>query len=526
MIRPRLRALARLIAVIGTPLLLLTGCTLGDFHWSIGAGGSQIDERLPGVEKFTAQQVRWSSCGDGMQCAKVVAPLDWSLPDDRRRIEIAVTRHQATGERLGSLFMNPGGPGASGYTYVHDYWQYFFSPALAEHYDLVGWDPRGVGRTTPVTCYTDPDQIEDWLYDVPEADPRTDPEGYEAESKAAAKEYIDACEEGTGEAIGYVDTQSTVKDLDLLRAVVGDERLQYLGFSYGTDIGQQYLEAFPDRVGRMVLDGVTDPSLDLFHVVLEQQAGFEHALTNYLQQCPSRFGASCPFTADVAASKARIHDLVVRLNADPLPASQAGDDRRLTGDVVAQAISQALYDQGMWQDLNSMFAQLEARPVVTDTAFLLADEYYGFTPGEGYADNLMDAFTAINCLDYDLETDLAVIAAQDEQIRAAAPTTSDWWPPMVDPVCSQWPATADAPEPHPITGEGVTVPILVVSTTGDPATPYEWGVKVAQSLATGVLVTYNGEGHTAYGANAPACVVDAVDRYLLTGEAPAVDPQC
>jgi len=517
------------IAGLAVVLVALTGCVGGPFPGMApepSTSTPSLDPGLSGEAKYYEQHVDWSDCGNGMQCAQVTVPMDWSEPDSGKDIQLAVTRHQATGKKLGSLFMNPGGPGASGFQYVHDYWDYFFSSELAASYDLIGWDPRGVGKSSPVTCYTDPDDIQQWLYGIVPNDPRTDSAGWIAATDAAAKDYVRACEEHTGDVLGYIDTASTVHDLDLLRAVVGDEQLHYLGFSYGTQIGEQYIEDFPQHVGRIVLDGVSDPSNDMFHVMLEQQAGFELALTNYLTQCPTLYRSRCPFTGGVAASKAKIHALVVSLNAKPLHATAAGDTRELDGNALTTAISQALYDQSMWQDMNTMFAELFGASQVTDTALSLADAYYEFTPGKGYSDNLMDAFTAITCLDYATETDLTKIADENDQIAAAAPTTSDWTPPMVDPVCGQWPYASHAKAPHAITGDGVSVPILVVSTTGDPATPYEWGVRVANDLKTGVLVTHKGEGHTAYSAQAGSCIRSTVDDYFLDGTVPKSDPMC
>jgi len=525
----RRRAVA-LVAGLAASLFLLAGCVNGPFPGSgdpsASDSGPALDPNLHGEARYYQQRVDWSSCGNGMLCAEVTVPLDWSHPDAGNDIQLAVTKHEATGNKIGSLFMNPGGPGASGYTYVHDYWDYFFSSELAASYDLIGWDPRGVGRSAPVNCYTDPDDIEDYLYDVVPNNPRTDSSGWIAAMKSAGKDYVDACVQNSGNILGYVDTESTVHDLDLLRAVVGDSKLHYLGFSYGTKIGEEYIEDYPQNVGRIVLDGVTDPTLDLYHVVLEQQAGFERALTNYLTLCPTTYRAKCPFTSDVSAAKTKIHDLIVRLNVTPLHATAAGDERELDGSTLTTAISEALYDQSLWQDMNTMFTELFGSTPVTDTAFSLADEYYDFTPGQGYGSNLMDAFTAINCLDYATETDLSTIADENDQINAAAPTTADWTPAMVDPVCGQWPFQSDAEPPHAITGAGVTVPILVVSTTGDPATPYEWGVRVAQDLQTGVLVTHQGEGHTAYSASAGDCIRNTVDDYLIHGVAPSSDPMC
>ena len=524
------RRTALTTAVGVTVLALLSGC------FSLGFPGGDEEPAptrtaAPGpmpttLEEYYEQDVEWAACGNGMVCAMVLAPMDWDAPADGRTIEIAVTRRPADGKSIGSLLMNPGGPGASGWEYVHDYWEFFFTPQLAEVYDLVGWDPRGVGRTTPVQCYTEPADIADWLYGLLEADPREDEAGYIREANAADQDYIDACVDGTGEVLEHIDTDSTVRDLDLIRAVLGDDRLNFIGFSYGSELGQKYIEAFPEHVGRIVLDGVSDPSLTVTEVILEQQAGFELALTNFLTECPVRMPGDCVFSGNPVADKSRIRALFLELRDDPLPSSERGDDRMLGSGAFSTAVSQALYHEDYWPVLNAMFEELWSATPSTRIAFLLADDYYGFDRTSGWESNMMEAFAAINCVDYAVERDVDAIAMQDEAIRLAAPTLSDWRPAFVDPLCGQWPYAYDGPEPHLVTGDGVEGPILVVSTTGDPATPYEWGVRVAKALKTGVLVTNVGEGHTAYGPTGPRCIVDVVDRYLLTGEAPTSDPRC
>jgi len=525
--RRRRAGVAGLAAAV---LLLLSGCFSGSFP--LGPDGTLEPTAAPdpaapvdpALAPYYEQDVAWQDCEDGFECTTVTAPMDWEDPVGTD-IEVAMVRHRATGDKIGSLFMNPGGPGASGYDYVRDYLDYFFSPELIERFDIVGWDPRGVGRTTPVTCYTDPEDIEEFLYGVPEHDWRTEPEAYAAELDAAGRDYAEACAEGTGEVLGYIDTGSTVRDLDLLRALVGDPKLHYIGFSYGTEIGQRYIAEFPEHVGRIVLDGVTDVSLPLFDLVLEQNIGFERALTNYVTLCPELFGSDCPFTGSTARDLARINGIVTRYAEQPIPSTVPGDDRVMDGWVVNTAINDALYSQSLWPDLNELFRELEATPPSTEMAFTLADEYYGFIPGVGYADNFFDAFLAISCLDAPVERDPAVLEEQAERLREAAPTTWIDGPVMPDVICGNWLYPPRAPDPEPVTGEGVP-PVLVVSTTGDPATPYEWGVRVAERLESGVLVSVHAEGHTAYSAWGDRCVVSTVDDYLIEGRAPTSDPNC
>ena len=475
--------------------------------------------------RFAEQRIDWQDCEDGMECATVLAPMDWDDPGDGRTIEIPVTRHRATGDRIGSLFMNPGGPGASGYDDVRDGWETLFSARLAERFDLIGWDPRGVGRTTPVVCYTGVAEVEDHLYGVGGPDWRTDPEGWVRHMEEDGRAYAEACAAGTGEALEFIDSDSTIRDLDLLRALVGDETLHYLGFSNGTHLAQRYLDRFPERVGRLVLDGVVDPLIDRFRSEVEQEAGFELAITRFVEQCPERFGADCPFPAGTAEGLAWIRALLLRVDEHPLPASDPADGRTLGGATLKTAITEALYDERHWTELLELLRELAASPPVTDTAFSLADSYHGFTPGEGLATNAADAFVAINCADFGTERDLALLEARSVELARAAPTLALDEPAHVDPACGNWRYPPRLPPEHEIRGRGLP-PILVVSTTGDPATPYEWGVRVAERLESGVLVTNHGEGHTVYRASADACIRDVVDDFLIDGAVPREDPHC
>ncbi len=508
--RPRRSAVALALVAV----LALSGCVP---TWLSGLTGQDTstptgEEVDAGLEPYYRQALVWERCGGGAQCATAIAPLDWDDPGEGDDVELALVRYRATEEAQGSLFVNPGGPGASGFDFVRDSVDFAVSERLRESFDVIGWDPRGVGRSSAVTCFTDPADMDEFIYGVPEAEPET-PEWVD-ELERSAQRFVDACTENSGALLEHVDTDSTVRDLDMLRAVVGDEALNYFGYSYGTEIGARYADRFPDRVGRLVLDGATDPTTTQFEVVLAQSIGFESALTTYLTECAA--AATCPFPTDTAAALAVVEQLYERLETDPI----AGPDGRLfTDSVLDIAVATALYDEASWEFLSQMFTEL--RTGVVETGFLLADFYYGRENGE-YVDNSLEAFIAINCLDYPVERDPQRIIEQNAAIAEAAPVTSD---PSVlgDVVCQNWPHEFEG-ELEPVQAEGAP-PILVIGTTGDPATPYVWAEALAEQLESGVLLTYDGEGHIAYDEGDP-CINDLVDDYLVSGTVPANDPVC
>jgi pimeloyl-ACP methyl ester carboxylesterase len=472
--------------------------------------GEEVAEEL---RPYFEQVLAWTDCGGGAQCSTAIAPLDWQNPGEGDDVELALVRHPATsGTAQGSLFVNPGGPGASGFDFVRDSVDFAVSTALQEQFDIVGWDPRGVGRSSAVTCYTDSADQDDLIYGIPDSEPGT-PE-WEQEIVDSSLDFIAACEQNTGALLEFVDTESTVQDLDLLRVIVGDETLTYFGYSYGTEIGARYADRFPEKVGRVVLDGATDPTTTTFEVVLAQSEGFEEALRAYLSGCAAL--GECPFTGSVDESLALIRELYDRLSEEPI---EAPDGRFFDSAVLDIAIATALYDEGSWSFLSEIFTELRTGEV--GTGFLLADFYYGREGGE-YIDNSLEAFIAINCRDYPAETDREVIAEQNDRIREVAPTTADPSP-LGDVLCANWPYPFSG-ELEPVRGEGAA-PILVIGTTGDPATPYSWAEALTEQLESGVLLTYVGEGHIAYDEGDP-CINDLVDAYFLTGAVPASDPVC
>ncbi|WP_127792818.1 alpha/beta hydrolase [Agromyces sp. LHK192] len=504
---PIFKRAAAAVAVAAT--LVLAGCTSWfgppPVHTS-----SPTDESVSAeLEPFYTQVLEWEPCGDGFGCTTAIAPLDWDDPA-AGETELALVRHVATGDRIGSLLVNPGGPGGSGYDFVLDTLDYAVGERLQQRFDVVGFDPRGVGRSAGVTCY-DAEGMDEFLYGIPEGERNSD-EWFD-DMAARQTAFGDACEQGTGALLAQVDTVSAARDLDLLRAVLGDEQLHYLGYSYGTFLGATYADLYPEKVGRLVLDGALDPEADYTEVSAAQYAGFEQSLRAYLENCLT--GSECPFTGSVDAAMGEIGDLLASVDASPL----RGTDGRFVGaGTLITAIIYPLYSPDAWGYLDDLFTSVQFGDA--DFALTLADAYNGRNADGTYADNSSEAFYAVNCLDYLPLDTLEAIHASADEIIAAAPIIGPY---TVGPACAGWPVASEAVR-EPLHAEGAD-PILVVGTTGDPATPYQWAVNLSEQLDSGVLVTYDGEGHTAYNKS-NRCVADAVENYLIDGVVPSADPKC
>ncbi|WP_411700528.1 alpha/beta hydrolase [Conyzicola sp.] len=466
------------------------------------------------LEPFYTQVLTWEDCEDDMQCATATAPLDWTDPA-RDSIDLALVRNPAEdGAPLGSVLVNPGGPGGSGYDFVADSLDYAVSPTLRAKFDIVGFDPRGVNRSSAVLCHTDTAQLDAFIYDIVPGEIGSD--AWLTAAANANGAYAQQCAANTGDLLGFVDTVSAARDLDLLRAVLGDEKLNYLGFSYGTLLGATYAELYPENTGRLVLDGALDPTSTSFDVSITQAKGFESALRAFLADCAT--ADNCPFTGTADDSMLKIRALLDRLDASPI---RAADGRELGSNSMTSAIVLPLYREADWPYLRQLFDTVMKGDATL--AFSLADSYNGRNPTDGsYLDNSLEARFAINCLDYASQGDTAVMREQAAELAAAAPVLGKQLA-YGDVGCLQWPVKAATERPV-IDGAG-SADILVVGTTNDPATPYSWAQALADQLEAGHLVTYEGEGHTAYNKS-NACVDDTVDDYFVSGTVPASDPLC
>ncbi|MDN3310000.1 alpha/beta hydrolase [Microbacterium oryzae] len=508
---PRSTRLTAVVVGLVTAALALSGCLSANPDTTTQAaptaGADPVVEGVPDeLLPFYDQRLEWEACAEGFQCTTVTAPLDWDDPD-AGEIDLAVIRQRAlSGDAEGSLLTNPGGPGASGVSFIRDSIDFSVGDALQESYDVVGWDPRGVGESTAVRCFDAP-EMDSYLYDIPAG--ARDSAEWEADLEKRAKAFADACEENSGGILPFVTTEQSAHDLDLLRAVLGESELDYLGFSYGTFLGATYAKDFPDRVGRLVLDGAIDPAASGEEVGVAQAIGFEAALKTYMGACVAGdTGSACPFAGIADDAMQDLGALLSAVDAAPLPAQ---DGRELGADSLMTAIIAALYNEGNWPYLTeALTGALEGDPTA---AFFLADFYNGRESG-GYADNSTEAFNAYNCMDYPEDPEEAV-EETERRIAEEAPTVAPYW--SGASVCEHW--------PYPPTGTREEIaasgaaPILVIGTTGDPATPYEWAEALADQLESGVLLTHEGEGHTAYNGSSD-CVNEAVESFLVAGTVP------
>ncbi len=509
--KPTRLVMALLVGVAVTATL--TGCLQWFVPPRVESTSTPTGEEVAAdLEEYYHQVLQWDSCGNGMQCTVARAPMDWNNPGDAE-IELALVRHPASGTKLGSLLVNPGGPGGSGYDFVLDSADYATSETLQRSYDVVGFDPRGVGRSSAVSCYDDPAFLDDFNYGIIPGTVGSDQ--WIADLAAANAEFAQSCLTHTGPLLEFIDTVSAARDMDLLRAALGDEKLNFLGYSYGTFLGATYADLYPEKTGRLVLDGAVDPSTTEFDVTKTQAVGFENAFKAYLADCVTR--AECPFTGSVDDAMARTGELLSELAVAPLPGA---DGRMLGSSTMFIAIILPLYSQENWPFLDDLFAEVFVGE--TTTAFFLADNYNGRDPDGTYRDNSTESFLSINCLDYVTEITNESMRADAVLLAQAAPVFG----PVMSyggTLCEAWPFQSTRARVA-IAAPG-SADILVIGTTNDPATPYVWAVALADQLENGHLVTYEGEGHTAY-TTGNSCVQGVVDAYFVNGTVPGSDPNC
>ncbi|GAB2519140.1 alpha/beta hydrolase [Paramicrobacterium agarici] len=515
----RTRRLA-VVAFAAALVMPLSGCFTAFIPPNDGSSSSPTSKPQPTTtgttaDEFYAQDIEWSTdaCPSNFECATVRAPMNWDEPE-AGEVELALIRSKAQGDAIGSLLLNPGGPGGSGFDFVKDSLDYAVDADLRENFDIVGFDPRGVGRSTAVKCY-EPEQMDEYLYGIPE-NTDTGSEAWIDEMTESATDFGQACLDNTGPMLEFITTVQAAKDLDLLRAVLGDDELYYLGYSYGTFLGATYAELFPDNVGRLVLDGAIDPSTSNFEVSKAQAKGFEGALSAFLEDCIDN-NSDCAFSGSVDSARDTIVDLIASVGESPL---KGPDGRMLGSSTLITAIILPLYSPGNWEYLNLMLSDVMKGDAAN--AFFFADQYNGRKDDGTYADNSTEAFMAYNCRDYTYNADPETMRDQAEEIESVAPVFGPYMG-YGDIGCANWPFT-DGAERTEIHAPGAD-PILVVGTTGDPATPYEWAENLAEQLDSGRLVTYEGEGHTAYNKGSQ-CVNDVVDDYLINGTVPDEDPMC
>ena len=463
------------------------------------------------LTRFYTQDLVWTDCGSN-QCAKLTVPIDYAHAD-KETLKLAVLRVtvKSLSKRLGSLVVNPGGPGGSGVDYARAA-DFIVTKPVRAAYDIVGFDPRGVGSSSPITCLNNR-ELDAFLG----SDPTPDNKAEEQQFADSAKAFADKCKANGGPLLGHVSTIDAAKDMDVLRAALGETKLDYLGKSYGTFLGATYADLFPTKVGRFVLDGAIDPNLTSSQVNEGQAVGFETATRAYVQDCVDK--GNCPLGDSLNSGMARLRDFLKALDAKPLPL----DDpyvKGLTEGWGSLGIAAAMYDQGQWSQLT--VALREAFGGRAGTLMKLAEGYADRSSQGTYSGNLMQVIYAVNCLDRSDSKDLAHYESEARSLSVKAPTWGAFLAWSTVP-CGYWPVPADnAPKKITAAGSG---PIVVVGTTRDPATPYKWAQGLASELENGHLITFDGDGHTAY-TRSNSCVDDAVDAYLLKGRVPPTGLKC
>lgn len=457
----------------------------------------------PALAEFYAQSLSWTPCREKFECAKFVVPLDYRVPGGEQ-IEIAVLKVAATGAPLGSLVVNPGGPGVPGTSYAEAAERVFRSPLL-ENFDIVGFDPRGTGGSAPVDCLSD-SELDAYV----SADPDPDTAAEVASFVASADLLGRRCAARSGELAEHVSTIEAAQDIDVLRAALGEARLTYFGASYGTQLGATYAELFPDRAGRLVLDGAIDLSLSGQDLGKQQAAGFELALRAYIQNCVEET-SSCFLGSTVDAGVTRVQQFLADVEAAPL--STDLDGRRLRVGNAFYGLVAPLYQRDAWPALS---LALRSALAGDGTTLLQFSDLYTSREGNGYADNSIEANITISCLDNPGVTSPASVPGTYEEYAAASPTFGRVFA-WSQVGCNGFP-TEPVLEPRVVRAKGAA-PILVVGTTRDPATPMRWAEALAEQLDSGVLLRRDGDGHTAYNAG-NECIDDTIERYLIDGTVP------
>ncbi|GHG96310.1 alpha/beta hydrolase [Streptomyces lanatus] len=509
----------RWTAVAAAAALLATGCSggssdeaeTGDRTSGPSSTAGSDGPAAPLPSSLTSQKLDWGGCkatadspapGDEWQCATLKAPLDWAEPDGRT-IDLALIRAKAKGDdRIGSLFFNFGGPGGSGLSTMP--WYATNASELGERYDLVSWDPRGVGASEGVRCRGDEE-----IQAAESVDITPDTPAEETAYFRDAADFGKGCEKSEGTLMAHVSTTDTARDMDLMRQVLGDPKMHYFGISYGTELGGVYAHLFPKNVGRLILDAVVDPGADAVGHAENQARGFQRALNNYLKS-----------TGQGAEEGTRkIVDLLRRIDAKPLPAAS---DRELTESLALTGIIRPLYSEASWPTLTSALKAAEQGD--GSELLALADDYNDRDASGRYGTGT-HSHRVISCLDDKQRPTVGETRKLLPRFEKVSPVfgpmlgwdTAGW--------CHDWPVPGQYDSPE-VSAAGAA-PILLVGNTGDPATPYEGTRRMADELGkgVGVMLTWKGEGHGAYGSGSD-CVDSAVNAYLLRGTVPKDGQVC
>ena len=485
----------RLISTIAISALLLTGCV------------QEVKPlKLETLQDFQSQTIKWRTCFDTLKCTDVLVPIDYANLKVGT-FKIAVLKHEATNQqdRIGSMFVNPGGPGASGVEYAYSA-EYIVSPELLALFDIVGFDPRGVGRSAPIRCLTDDEMDANYA-----SDSKPDNAEEFATLVKESQDYVAKCEKNTKNLTAY-STENAARDMDVIRAVLGDKKLNYLGKSYGTYLGTIYAQLFPDKVGRLVLDGAIDPHATPLQQSLTQAIGFDNAIDAFIKDCLQI--DTCPLPKD--ATKQYFTELFDSVAKKPL---KTRTKRVATESLVVLGTASALYDnESGWPMLRVALKQAQ-----TGNGYMflsLADAYTGRELSGVYPTNEGDSGFVIDCLDWNDGRTNEQIAQDAGKFKAEAPVFGPYLS-SSGISCKYFKGIK-----QPIKIEQIkTAPIIIIGTLRDPATPYSWAVVLHKLITNSRLITLDGDGHTGHGRGS-TCVDKTVDSYFITDAVPATDQKC
>jgi pimeloyl-ACP methyl ester carboxylesterase len=451
--------------------------------------------KIESMQEYYSQKLLWSSCYGNYQCADLKVPIDYEdLTTGTFDISVMKFKAQDPANRIGSLVVNPGGPGGSGVDYAYAA-EYLFTPAILNTYDIVGFDPRGVGRSEPILCLSDKELDANYA-----SDSKPDNEKEFTRTLIESKKFIQQCQEKNKHLTSF-STANAARDMDILRQAVGDKQLNYMGKSYGTFLGTLYAQFFPDKVGRMVLDGAVDPTISNFQQGLTQAIGFDKAFAAFVTDCSKR--SDCPLPKDNKAAIEDMKKILSQLEKKP--------NKRLSESLALLGIASALYDSATgWPMLST--AITEVKKGKAEKFLKLADDYTGRTEDGKYTTNEFDSGAIIDCLDF---ADNRSVEEMKVDARAFAKQA-----PLFGPYLSygglvcQYFETPHATEVAPTKTAN---PVVIIGTTGDPATPYEWAQGLNKILTNSVLISLTGDGHTGQGQG-NKCVDGQVDDFYLTGK--------
>ncbi|CAN2169758.1 MhpC Predicted hydrolases or acyltransferases (alpha/beta hydrolase superfamily) [Candidatus Nanopelagicaceae bacterium] len=445
---------------------------------------------------YYAQELQWQSCYENYQCADLLVPIDYTELKTGT-FQISVLKYPTTGEKkLGSLIVNPGGPGGSGADYAYAA-EYLFSPAILDAYDIVGFDPRGVSRSEPIVCLSDKELDANYA-----SDSKPDNEQEFARTLIESKKFIQQCEEKNKHLTSF-STANAARDMDILRQVLGDKQLNYMGKSYGTFLGTLYAQFFPDKVGHMVLDGAVDPTISNFQQGLTQAVAFDTAFAAFAADCATR--SNCPLPKDKSAAVDEMKKILNQVAKKP--------NKRLSESLVLLGVASALYDSATgWPKL-----RIAIRDVMNgkgDKFLALADEYTGRTEEGDYTTNEFDSGAIIDCLDF---ADNRSVKQMKEDAKVFVEQAPLFGPYLAygGLVCQYF----DTPQATEVVSTKTANPIVIIGTTGDPATPYEWAQGLNKLLTNSVLISLTGQGHTGQGQG-NKCVDGQVDDFYLENKTP------